>query len=82
MLRKTILAAAATLLMAAPAFASHCPADAAAIDAYLANASVSDELKSQVIALKDQGMEQHNAGNHSEAEATLAEAMRMLLNAQ
>lgn len=82
MLRKTILAAAVTLLMTVPAFASHCPADAAAIDAYLAKASVSDDLKAEVTALKDKGMEQHSAGNHREAEATLAEAMRKLLSAE
>lgn len=80
MIRRMFLAAAATLLLATPALAGHCPKDAAAIDAYLAKASVSDTLKAEVTALKDKGMELHNAGNHAESEATLAEAMRMLLN--
>ncbi|WP_432697915.1 hypothetical protein ACQUQP_06110 [Marinobacterium sp. YM272] len=61
--------------------ASHCPMDAKAIEAGLANMEVSDDTRSQVMALKDEGMAAHNAGNHSEAERKLAEAMRMLLNA-
>jgi hypothetical protein len=79
---KLMLAVVATLFMSAPALAAHCPKDAAAIDAYLAKMSVSDDLKAEVTALKDKGMELHNAGNHRESEAALAEAMRMLLNGQ
>ncbi len=79
MIRATALAAAAALL-AAPAFASHCPMDAEAIDAGLAAIEVSDEVRTEVETLRDQGMEQHEAGDHAAAEATLAEAMRLLLN--
>lgn len=82
MINKTLIAAAISLALATPALAAHCPKDAAAIDAYLARMSVDEALKAQVVALKDKGMELHNAGNHRESEATLAEAMRMLLNGQ
>ena len=79
MLRKVVFASATSLFLTMPALAGHCPKDAAAIDAYLARTNVGEPLKAQVIALKDKGMEQHNAGDHAASEATLAEAMRMLL---
>ena len=79
MIRATALAAA-TMLFAAPAFAHYCPMNAEAIDAGLAAIDVSDEVRAEVETLRDQGMEQHEAGDHAASEATLAEAMRLLLN--
>lgn len=81
MIRTSFAAFAALALMATPALAAHCPADAAAIDHSLANrADVPDH--EQIQSLRDDGMRLHEAGNHSEAEAKLAEAMRMLLMAE
>lgn len=81
MLRKTMLAGAALMLLATPALAHHCPKDAAAIEAGLAKAAkLTDAQKADITALKDKGMAAHNSGDHAAAEATLAEAMRMLLN--
>jgi hypothetical protein len=82
MIRNTLSAFAVLALMAAPALAGHCPADAAAIEHALPTSNLSDAEKAEVEALKDQGMEQHAAGNHRESEALLAEAMRRLLLAQ
>lgn len=79
MIKRTLLAGAATLLIAAPAYAFHCPKDAAAIDHGLKVLNVSDETKSEVMALRDKGMEQHNAGKHADAVNTLAQGMRTLL---
>jgi hypothetical protein len=79
MLRKALLATAITLALASPAFASHCPKDAKAIDAALSKMSLSDETKAKVKELHDKGMSLHNAGNHRESEGTMADAMRMLL---
>ena len=81
MISRSILAGAAALLVAGPAYAFHCPMDAAAIDHALGVLDVSDEVKSQVQALRDEGMEQHEAGNHEDAVNTLSEAMRTLLMA-
>jgi hypothetical protein len=81
-MRSLILAVVATAFLASPALAHYCPKDAAAIDAYLAREKVDDKLKAEVVALKDKGMAEHTAGNHTEAEATLAEAMRKLLMGQ
>lgn len=80
MTKLTLLAGAAVLLLATPALAFHCPKDAAAIDSGLAALTVSDEVKAEVQTLRDQGMEMHEAGNHDDAEDTLSEGMRLLLN--
>jgi len=80
MLRSTLTAIAITALTAVPALASHCPKDAAAINAALEKVTVGDDVKVQIIELRDSGMAAHEAGNHAEAEEQLAEAMRLLLN--
>ena len=72
-------AAAASFLFVAPALASHCPKDAAAIDAALENVEFSNDVRVAVIELRDQGMAAHEAGDHAQSEALLAEAMRQLL---
>ena len=82
MVRNTLSALAALALLATPALAAHCPQDAEAIEHALTTTSLSDEEKAEVEALKTQGMEQHEAGNHRESEALLAEAMRKLLMAE
>jgi hypothetical protein len=82
MVRITLSALAALALLATPALAAHCPQDAEAIEHALTTTSLSDEEKADVEALKTQGMEQHEAGNHRESEALLAEAMRKLLLAE
>lgn len=81
MRRIATTAAAAFFLMAASAFAAHCPQDAAAIDAALAKVEISDEVRAEVTALRDEGMQLHEAGDHAESERVLAEAMRTLLMA-
>jgi hypothetical protein len=83
MMRKTLSAFAVLALFATPALAAHCPQDAAAIEHALeARADMSEAEKAEITALKDQGMEQHEAGNHRESEALLADAMRRLLMAE
>ena len=70
----------AVLFLSTSVYAFHCPADAAAIDAGLAKVSLSDEVKSKIIELRDKGFEQHQAGNHAMSVSTLSEAMRILIN--
>ena len=76
---KNLIVALSLMLSSGAAFASHCPADAKAIDEGLAKVTLSDEIKAQVTALRDKGMSEHNSGDHSAAEKSLAEAMRLLL---
>jgi hypothetical protein len=64
--------------MSFSALASQCPSMAAAIDAALANADVTEEVRVQVIELRDQGMAAHEAGNHAESEELLGEAQALL----
>lgn len=82
MVSKTLTAFAAVALMWSPALAAHCPQDAAAIDHALTKTSLSAEDKAEVERLKNEGMAQHEAGNHRESEALLADAMRRLLLAE
>ncbi len=78
MLKKTILAAVMTVFAAAPAFAFHCPADMATIDAALENTSLTGDALSEVKAWRAQGEEEHGAGDHAESVATLAKALAAL----
>lgn len=80
-IRTLLTSALLASALSAPALASHCPLDAKAIENGLAHIQVSDNLRTQVMQLHDDGMAAHKAGNHSEAEHKLAEAMRILLNA-
>ena len=79
MTRTTILAAALTLGLSAPAFAFHCPKDMAEIDAALAkNPQISAEQLSEVTKLRAEGEALHKAGKHQEAVDTLAKAKEIL----
>lgn len=66
-------------LAAAPAFAFHCPKDIAEIDAALAaGTSLSDADLEEVNALRTEGEELHNAGDHQGSVDTLAKAKAKL----
>ena len=80
MLRIAATALTALCLTSFSALASQCPSMAAAIDAKLATASVPDDTKAKVMELRDKGMAAHEAGNHAESEALLAEAQALLPN--
>ncbi len=78
-MKKTILAAALSLTFATPAFAFHCPADMAKIDAKLAeNPSLTAEQLAEVQKLRQEGEGYHAAGQHQEAVDALAQAMQIL----
>jgi len=74
---KAVLAAG--VLVAAPAFAFHCPKDMKAIDEALAkNPKLSAQQMGEVKKLRADGEASHKAGKHQEAVDTLAKAMKML----
>ena len=75
---KSILSLAVAMAFATPAFAFHCPADMAKIDAALPTASLSAADLTEVKALRATGGQQHAAGNHAESIKTLAKAMKIL----
>ncbi|WP_254695715.1 hypothetical protein [Leisingera sp. NJS204] len=71
--------AAALCLLAAPAFANHCPIDMAAIDAALAaGTDLSEAELDQVHDWRDEGQVLHEGGDHDGSVATLAKAKEML----
>ncbi|TCO80408.1 hypothetical protein EV699_11452 [Plasticicumulans lactativorans] len=72
-------AALAALLLAAPAFAFHCPAEMKKIDAALAaSPKLSAEQLAEVKALRAKGEEQHKAGDHAASLETLGKAEKLL----
>jgi hypothetical protein len=74
---KSLIAVAA--FAATPAFAFHCPADMAKIDAALAkNPQLSAPDMAQVKKLRAEGEAFHKAGKHQDAVDTLAKAMKLL----
>ncbi|HMB75301.1 MAG TPA: hypothetical protein VKN76_02790 [Kiloniellaceae bacterium] len=77
-MRSFVSAIALFFLLATPAYAFHCPADIAQIDAALPNAELSEEEQAMVIELRNQGEDMHNAGQHQEAVDTLAQAKEIL----
>lgn len=67
------------LALASSAWAFHCPADMAKIDAALAKKpDVSQEVLAQVKQLRAQGESLHQAGKHQESVDALAKAMTLL----
>ena len=76
---KHLIFAFVVFFFSSAAFAFHCPADAKAIDAGLAKASLSSDKKSEIMKLRAKGLEQHGAGDHKGAVDTLSKAMRTLL---
>lgn len=76
-MRKIILAGA-FIAFATPAFAFHCPADMAEIDAALPGATLTDEQMAEVTELRALGEQQHNAGDHAASVETLAKAKTIL----
>jgi len=78
MIRNTVLAAFLSLLVISPALANQCPVDLEVIDQALQTTELSGAELEQVTALRDQGKSEHEAGDHSAAVATLAEAKMLL----
>jgi len=78
MLRKGLLIAGMAIGLSAPAMAASCPNDMSQIDKAMQTAQLSDADKAKVQQLRQQGEEQHNAGNHDESVKTLGEAKKML----
>ena len=69
----------AAALLSAPLWAMQCPAMMAKIDAALQSTPPSDPaVLAQVQDLRAEGEELHNAGNHSQSEQVLGEALKLL----
>ncbi len=78
-MKHILLAAAFSLALVGPAFAFHCPADMAKIDAALAeNPQLSAEQLAEVKKRRAEGEALHNGGQHQDSVDTLAKAMEIL----
>ena len=72
---KNLMLAVALMFVVSPALANSCPAKVGKIDAALSSGSAKNPEKVKI--LRDKGEAQHKAGKHSDAVATLIEAMRL-----
>lgn len=77
-MRTSLLAGALVVAMSAPALAFQCPSVISEIDQALASAELTEEERAQVQALRDEGEQLHNEGEHQAALDTLAQAQAML----
>ena len=69
----------AAVVFSSAVFAMHCPQDMARIDAILESNPPTDEaVLDRVVALRAQGEELHDAGQHEESVAVLSEALGLL----
>jgi hypothetical protein len=75
---RIIVTALALSFSAGSAFAFHCPADMAKIDAAMKTAKLSPADKAKVQAYRKDGETQHKAGKHQQSVDTLAKAMAIL----
>ena len=74
-----ITSAIVAVLFSSAAWAFHCPADMAKIDAALAQQpSISKAQMAEVKKLRAEGEALHKAGKHQESVDTLAKAMKLL----
>jgi hypothetical protein len=78
-MKSRILVGAVAFAIAGGAWAFHCPADMAKIDAALAkNPKLTAEQLAEVKKQRADGETAHKAGRHQEAVDTLAKAMKTL----
>jgi hypothetical protein len=75
---KAVALFAALIIAASPALAGRCPMDMKAIDAALPKAKLDDKQTAEVKKLRAEGESLHKAGKHSESEAALAKAKKIL----
>ncbi len=75
---RVILAVLALSFGAGSAFAFHCPADMAKIDAAMKTAKLSAADKAKVRTYRKEGETLHKAGKHQQSVDTLAKAMAIL----
>ena len=79
MIVRTLAAAAVVALLSAPALAGQCPALVGQIDAALASTpGLGDDVKAEVVALRDKGEQLHDEGKHDQSVETLQQAMQLL----
>ena len=77
-MKTLLLALAATVAFAAPAFANQCPLMMGEIEAALATSTADEATKGAATTLLEEGRALHEAGDHAASEAKLGEAMALL----
>ena len=75
---KSVLAAAFALALVSPALAGQCPGLMTEVDEKMEMAQLSEEQRAEVMELRQEGEQLHEAGNHAESEAALNQALEIL----
>ncbi|WP_313088278.1 hypothetical protein [Pseudomonas sp.] len=76
---RTLLMLVAAATICAPAWAMHCPADMAKIDAQMQSDPPADPaIRARVEALREEGEKLHKAGDHEASLKALGEAQALL----
>jgi hypothetical protein len=80
MMKSTVFAAIAAMMLAGPALAAggHCDADIKAVDAALAKAKLSEADVAKVKAARTKAEQLHKANKEEECEKSLADAQKLL----
>jgi hypothetical protein len=77
-MKKTTLALALTLAMAAPAVAHNCPVLMGQFEEALGTSTADEATKTAASALYDTGKAAHEAGDHDASVAALEEALALI----
>jgi len=76
---RTLAVATVVAFLSLPALASQCPTLINQIDAALAaDPGISDDVKAEVVALRDKGEQLHATGKHDQSVETLQQALQLL----
>jgi hypothetical protein len=77
-MKKILLAAALTALLAGPALAHTCPVLMGQIDEAMKTASLDDATKAKIMELYAKGKAEHESGDHDASETDLRAALKLL----
>lgn len=77
-MKKLLITGAAIVALSTTAIAGSCPSLVHKIDEALKTAQLSDADKASIMVMRNQGEEQHKAGQHAESVATLNAALQKL----
>ena len=77
-MKKILAASVIFLALSGAAMANQCPSLWAKAEEALKTATLDDAGKAKVVELVAKGKTEHEAGKHSDSEATLMEALKLL----
>ncbi len=77
-MNRFLIVAATAFAMTGPALAGQCPMLMQEVDAAMETAELTEDEKARVMELRESGEAAHEAGDHTQSEADLNEALEIL----